>query len=58
MLKNIILILVIALIIGSAVLYIHKEKKRGVKCIGCPEGCSCSGKCGSCGGCGGNAEVK
>ena len=51
MLKNIILILVIVAIIGSAVLYIHKEKKRGVKCIGCPEGCSCSGGCG--GGCSG-----
>ena len=58
MLKNIVLILVIVLIIGSAVLYIHMEKKRGVKCIGCPEGCSCSGKCGSCGGCGSNAEAK
>lgn len=55
---NIITIAVIAAILGLAVRYIHKEKKRGVKCIGCPEGCSCSGKCGSCGGCGDNAEAK
>ena len=60
MLKYIILILVIAAIIGSAALYIYKEKKRGVKCIGCPNGCSCSS--GGCGGncicCGGGAETK
>lgn len=54
MLENIILFAVIAVILGLAVAYIYKEKKRGVKCIGCPEGCSCSGKCGSCGGCGQN----
>ena len=58
MLKNTILILVIAAIIGSAALYIYKEKKRGVKCIGCPEGCSCSGNCGSCGGCSSDAKAK
>ena len=58
MLKNIILFLVIAAIIGLAAWYIHKEKKRGVKCIGCPEGCSCSGQSGSCGGCSGDAEAK
>lgn len=56
MLKNIILFLVIAAIIGLAALYIYKEKKRGVKCIGCPEGCSCSGQCGSCSGCSGNVQ--
>lgn len=53
--ENILIILIVAAIIGSALWYIHKEKKRGVKCIGCPSGCSCSGSCGSCGGCG--AEV-
>ncbi|MBQ7801129.1 MAG: FeoB-associated Cys-rich membrane protein [Oscillospiraceae bacterium] len=61
MLKNIILILVIAAIIGSAVLYIHKEKKRGVKCIGCPNGAGCSGNCGHCSGscgCAGNTDTE
>ena len=50
MLKNIILILVIIAIISFAVAYIHKEKKRGVKCIGCPNGAGCSGHCAGCSG--------
>lgn len=51
--ENFIIIAVIALIIGFAVFYICKEKKRGVKCIGCSESCNCSKGCGSCSGCGG-----
>ncbi|GEM_PF-1028900 len=43
---NILVILVIALIVVLAVLYIHKQKKHGVKCIGCPNGCSCQKSCG------------
>lgn len=43
---NILVILVVALIVGLAVLYIHKQKKHGVKCIGCPNGCSCQKNCG------------
>lgn len=39
---NILVILVVALIVGLAVLYIHKQKKHGVKCIGC----SCQKNCG------------
>ena len=52
---NIIVIAVVGLIVGLAGGYIYKEKKRGVKCIGCPEGCSCSGNCSGCSGncCGG-----
>ena len=54
--ENFIVIAVIAVIIGLAAGFIHKEKKRGVKCIGCPDGCSCNGTCGgNCGGCG-NSE--
>ena len=57
-LADIIAIIVIALVIGGAVLYIVKAKKSGKKCIGCPDSCSCnaksqdakSGGCGSCGG--------
>lgn len=58
--ENFIIIAVVALIIGLAVSYIHKEKKRGVKCIGCPNGCSCCAKDMS-SGCGcscGSAEAK
>ena len=51
--ENLIVIGMVALIIGLASGYIIKERKRGVKCIGCPEGCSCSGGCGgNCSGCG------
>ena len=47
--ENIIIIAVVAMILGLAGGYIHKAKKRGVKCIGCPGGCSCNEQCGSCG---------
>ncbi|MBQ9991043.1 MAG: FeoB-associated Cys-rich membrane protein [Lachnospiraceae bacterium] len=39
---DIILILILLIIIGAAVRYIIKARKSGVKCIGCPSGCSCS----------------
>ena len=48
---EIIAIVAIALIIGSAVFYIIKAKKSGKKCIGCPAGCSCSAKDGNTKGC-------
>ena len=41
---NIITAAVLVLIIGGAITYIVKAKKRGQKCIGCPH----SGSCGSC----------
>lgn len=37
---------IVLLIVGVAIGYIIKEKKRGVKCIGCPAGANCSGRCG------------
>ena len=51
---DIIVIAVIAAIIGFAAWYVYKAKKSGKKCIGCPDGGSCSaGGCnGSCGCCG------
>lgn len=48
---NIIVIAIVALIIGFAVWYIRKEKRRGVQCVGCPESKTCSGHCASCTGC-------
>jgi len=42
---DLIIILIIALIVGLASFYIYKAKKSGKKCIGCPDGCSCGGKC-------------
>ena len=41
---DIIIIAVMVLIVGAAVFYICKAKKSGKKCIGCPDGCSCSSK--------------
>ena len=33
------------LVIAAAVIYIVREKRKGVKCIGCPAAGCCSGKC-------------
>jgi len=48
---DIIALAVIAVIVGAAAGYLYKAKKRGVRCVGCPDADSCSGKCGSCSGC-------
>lgn len=46
---DVIVIAVIAVIIGVAVAYIVREKKRGTKCIGCPVEGACPHKAnGSC----------
>lgn len=61
--KDLIVIVILAVIVLLAAGYIYKEKKSGKTCIGCPHsgqcashsrGASagkCSGNCGSCGGC-------
>ena len=46
--KDIIIIIVLAVIVFLAAGYIYKAKKSGRKCIGCPQGDHCS----TCGGCG------
>ncbi len=46
--ENVIIIAVLALILGGAVLYLYKAKKRGVKCVGCPHSAGCSGNCPGC----------
>ena len=51
--ENLIIFVVLAVIISLAITHIVKEKKRGARCIGCPDGGSCS-CCSGCGGqCGG-----
>ena len=47
---DIIIIAVILLILGGAVFYIRKAKKKGVTCVGCPNGANCSGNCDTCSG--------
>lgn len=42
---------VIGLILGLVVGYIHRAKRKGIKCIGCPDGATCSGNCSGCSGC-------
>ena len=50
---DIILTVVILAIAAGVVWFIHKSKKSGKKCIGCPDSCACSkGNCsGGCTGC-------
>lgn len=50
--ENILIILIVAAIVGFSARYIYKQKKQGVKCIGCPDGATCSGHCVGCSGCG------
>ena len=42
--KNLIVIAILLIIIGVAVFYIYKEKKKGKRCIGCPAGGCCAKK--------------
>ena len=46
-----IIIAVLLIVVGAAIAYIIREKKRGVKCIGCPNAGTCAGKH-TAGGCG------
>ena len=48
---DLILFVILAAIIAAASLFIYKEKKRGVKCIGCPAACNCAGKNGAASSC-------
>ena len=50
---DIIVIAVIATIVGLVMWYVYRSKKKGIKCIGCPDGTKCSGNCGC-----GNSENK
>ena len=50
---DILILAVVAAIVGLVAWYLYRAKKRGVKCIGCPDGAKCSGNCGGCScGCG------
>lgn len=40
-----IIALIVLIILGSAIGYIVHAKRKGVKCIGCSVGSSCSGHC-------------
>ncbi|NBI64758.1 FeoB-associated Cys-rich membrane protein [Clostridiales bacterium] len=40
--SNLIVIGILAILLGAAITYIVRAKKRGVKCIGCPAAGTCS----------------
>ena len=46
--ENLVILAVVAIILALSCRYLCRAKKRGVKCIGCPSGCSCNEKCGGC----------
>ena len=48
--ENVILILILAAVLGGAVFYILQARKKGSKCIGCPDS-GCCGQCNRCEGC-------
>jgi len=43
---DIVVMMVLLLMVGGAITYIVKAKKRGVKCVGCPYAESCAKKAG------------
>lgn len=51
---DIIIAIVVLAIVGAAVTYIVNQKKKGVRCVGCPDGGTCGGNC-SGGGCSGES---
>jgi len=50
---DIIIGIVLLIVVGVAIAYIVKEKKRGVKCIGCPSAGTCQKR-----NCGCHSDVK
>ncbi len=47
MMTDVIIGVVVAVIVGGALYYIYRTKKKGRKCIGCPD--DCGGDCSKCG---------
>ncbi len=43
--KNIVIILILIVLVGGIVFYLYRQKRAGVKCIGCPYAKQCNGKC-------------
>ncbi|MBQ6832601.1 MAG: FeoB-associated Cys-rich membrane protein [Oscillospiraceae bacterium] len=41
---------VVVLVVAAAGWHIYSQKKKGVKCIGCPDSKTCSGNCSGCSG--------
>ena len=41
---NLIVAAVLVIVVGAAIVYIVKEKKKGTVCIGCPNAGTCASK--------------
>lgn len=52
---DILIVALIVLILGGAIWFLHRAKKKGVKCVGCPDGGKCNGGCSACASC--NKEI-
>ena len=37
-----IVLAIVFIMVGAAVAYMHREKKKGITCIGCPHGGTCA----------------
>lgn len=55
---DLIVIAVLLIVIGAAVIYMRKEKKKGVRCVGCPAAGECARRHSetACSGCGGECK--
>ncbi|MBQ9123739.1 MAG: FeoB-associated Cys-rich membrane protein [Lachnospiraceae bacterium] len=47
---------IVILILLLAVVYIRKEKRKGIQCIGCPDAPRCASTGENCAGCSGNCQ--
>lgn len=43
--KTLFLIVLLLAILGGAIVYVLRAKRRGDKCIGCPYSKTCNGNC-------------
>ncbi len=50
--------IILLIIVGAAIRYIVKQKKKGVKCIGCPSASVCAAKMNGNGTCGCKSDKK
>lgn len=54
---DIIILVVVAAVVGLVIWYLYRATKKGIKCIGCPDGVKCAGRCDGCSGnCCGNGN--